>query len=220
MAFFGFPVQSRLFLGNSRKTSLTLLLLRLSPESSKFLLAFSVNCRMWSWRQGAPGSLSVPFPCLCFSPTAFKNGDFPVHTQRYDKWNDLVKNKKFFRITFSGYFGWLPWLKMGVLPSLGIFTSPKALSRDLGFSIKNVRDLGRSVFFPPFLINGLCRFEQFFFHCSFVFKGAIVIFQNFIEMPLCLLGQSQTAAFLNCPSRHGSPSPHFGPWYLNWLHIR
>ena len=41
VAFFRFPVQSRLFLGSSRKTSLTLPLLRLTPQSSKFLLPFS-----------------------------------------------------------------------------------------------------------------------------------------------------------------------------------
>ena len=121
---------------------------------------------------------------------------------------------KFFQITFSDYFGWLPWLRMGVLPSLGIFANPKALSRDLGFSVKIIRDLGISRFLPSIFNK---RFYVqiwtiFPLRCSFVFKGAMVIFQNFIEMALVSVRSVPNCCFLKLPLPTWVPLPLF--WTL------
>ena len=56
------------------------------------------------------------------------------------------------------------------------------------------------------------RFEQFFFHCSFVFKGAIVIFQNFIEMALVSVRSVPNCCFFKLPLLTWVPLPPF--WTL------
>lgn len=152
--WFWFPVQSRFLHKGSSETSSRSFSSDLARRARSSVAAF-YNCKDVEQRaKGAPGSLSVPFPCACASVHRYLKMVTFLFIQHYDKWNGLVKNKVF-QYAPQWLFRLSPGLECVFFLRWGSLPVPRYSAATWVFC-KNNEDLGRSCFVSHFNKRFLC----------------------------------------------------------------